>query len=190
MKKLLLTSLFLIATAGLASATPVICDVVMQPDSSNIVLSSSCTINPDPGFYISSLTLTGFDSFTGGIGLPIVDFTGALSQSDNVFNIPSFCQVTSDPGDNSINCNFTVLPSNTVTGLDLSTYTVDISSASNTEVQGSIAAASITLIMDYAETFSPATSGGVPEPYTIGLMSGGLLGLAILARRKKARELT
>lgn len=186
MKKLIFASLFLIAIAGLASATPVVCDVVMAPNSSNIVLSSSCTVNPDPGFYISSLTLTGYDSFAGGAALPIVDFTGSISQSDNIFSIPDFCPVTSSGANNSINCNLTVLPSNTVTGLDLSTYTASIGSASNTEVQGIVAAASISLVLDYGETKIPA--GSVPEPYTIGLMSVGLLGLAIMARRKMARN--
>jgi hypothetical protein len=186
MKKLVLIALLLIVIAGLAGATPVMCDVVIQPNSSNIVLSSSCTVNPDPGFYISSLTLTGFVSFTGGAGEPIVDFTGSLSQSDNLFSIPTFCQVTSDAGSNSINCNSTVLPANTVTGLDLSSYTVDISSASNTEVQGTVAAASISLELNYGETLIP--TGSVPEPYTIGLLSGGLIGLGFLARRKKARD--
>jgi PEP-CTERM motif-containing protein len=184
MKKSFLTAIFLIGIAQLASATPIMCDVVMQPNSSNIVLSSNCTVNPDPGFFISSLTLTGFDSFTGGVALPIVDFTGAISQSSSVFSIPSFCQVTSDAGNNSIDCPLTVQPSSTFTGLDLSTYTVSVSSASNTEVQGSVAAASITLALNYGETQIPST---VPEPYTLGLMTGGLLGLGILARRKKAR---
>jgi hypothetical protein len=186
MKKLFLTALFLIGLAQLASATPVLCDVVMAPNSSNIVLSSSCTVNPDPGFFISTLTLTGFDSFTGGAALPIVNFTGTISQSANVFSIPAFCQVTSDAGSNSVNCPLTVEPANTFTGLDLSTYTVSIGSASNSEVQGSIAAASISLELNYGETQIPA--GSVPEPYYMGLVSVGLLGLGILARRKKARD--
>jgi hypothetical protein len=186
MKKLIFASLFLIAIAGLASATPIMCDVVIQPNSSNIVLSSSCTVNPDPGFFISSLTLTGFDSFTGGSALPIVDFTGAISQTDNVFSIPNFCQVTSDSGSNSINCNLTVEPANTVTGLDLSTYTVAVTSASNTEVQGTVSAASINLVLNYGET--EIRGGSVPEPYTIGLMSGALLVLGLLSWRKKTKE--
>jgi len=186
MKKLVLTALFLIAIAGLASATPIMCDAVMAPNSSIIVLSSSCTVDPDPGFFISSLTLTGFDSFTGGAALPIVDFTGALSQSTNVFNIPNFCQVTSDSGSNSVDCALTVEPANTVTSLDLASYTVAISSASNSEVQGTVAAASISLELNYGETLSP--TGSVPEPYTIGLMSAGLLALGLLSWRKKTKE--
>jgi hypothetical protein len=184
MKKILVVSLFLVALAGFVGATPVMCDVVMQPNSSNIVLSSSCTVNPDPGFYISSLTLTGYDSFTGGSALPIVNYTGTLSQSSPVFSIPTFCQVTSDAGSNSVNCNFTVLPANTVSGLHLATYTVGISAASNTEVQGTISAASINLILNYGETLIPLT--GTPEPATFGLLGGALLGLGFLARRKKS----
>jgi hypothetical protein len=183
MKKILVLSLFLVAIAGLACATPVMCDVVMQPNSSNIVLSSSCTVHPDSGFFISSLTLTGFDSFTGGGANPIVNFTGTLAQSSPVFSIPSFCQVTADAGNNSINCPFTVLPSNTVTSLHLATFTASISAASNTEVQGTISAASINLFLDYGETLIPVT--GTPEPTTLGLMGGALLGLGFLARKKK-----
>ncbi len=182
MKKLFLTAIFLIGIAQLASATPIMCDAVMAPNSSTIVLNSSCTVNPDPGFFISSLTLTGFDSFTGGAALPIVNFTGTISQSASVFSIPSFCQVTSDAASNSIDCPLTVQPSSTVSSLDLSTYTVSIGSASNTEIQGIVAAASISLVLNYGETQIPST---VPEPYTLGLVSGGLLGLGILARRKK-----
>jgi hypothetical protein len=185
-KKLFLTVFFLIGIAQLASATPVMCDVVMAPNSSLIVLSNSCTVDPDPGFFISSLTLTGFDSFTGGVASPIVNFTGGISQSTSVFSIPAFCQVTSDAGNNSIDCPLSVLPSSTFTGLDLSTYTVSIASASNTEVQGTIAAASITLDLDYGETKIPAST--TPEPSTIGLVSAGLLGLGMLARRKKNSE--
>src|SRR5271155_4496204 len=157
MKKLFLTVFFLIGIAQLASATPVMCDVVMAPNSSSIVLSNSCTVDPDPGFFISSLTLTGFDSFTGGAGSPIVDFTGTLSESTGVFGIPSFCQVTANAGNNSIDCALTVLPANTVSGLDLSTFTASIGSASNTEIQGSVAATSITLILDYGETIIPTS---------------------------------
>jgi hypothetical protein len=183
LKKLLLISLALVAIAAVAGATPVSCGVVMAPNSSTILLTSACTVNPDPGFYISSLTLTGFDSFAGGAGLPIVDFTGTLSDSGGVFTIPTFCPVSSDASSNSINCNFTVQPSSTVTGLNLSTDTVSITTASNTEVQGSVSVASINLFLDYAETQIPVT--GTPEPATLGLMGSALVGLGLLARKKK-----
>jgi len=176
-----------VAIAGVVGATPVMCDVVILPNSSIILASTSCTINPDPGFYISSLTLTGYDSFSGGSALPIVDFGGTLVQSTDplpVFMIPTFCPVMSDSGSNSINCNFTVQPANTVTGLHLSTYTVGLSAASNTVTQGSISAATINLILNYGETMIPLT--GTPEPATLGLLGGALLGLGFLARRKKS----
>ena len=186
MKKLLLISLSLIAIGGVAGATPVACDVVMAPNSSNILLSSPCTVNPDPGYYISSLTLTGYDSFSGGANLPVVDFTGTLLDTAGVFSIPVFCPVSSDVNSNSINCNFTVQPSNTVTGLNLSTDTISISSASNTELQGSISVASINLSLDYAETLIPTgPPSSTPEPATLGLMGSALLGLGFLARKKK-----
>lgn len=183
MKKLLLISLALVAIAGVAGATPVSCGVVMAPNSSTLLLSSACTVNPDPGYYISSLTLTGNDSFTGGAGLPLVDFTGTLFDSNGVFTIPAFCPVSSDSSSNSINCPITVNPSSTVSGLNLSTETISISAASNTEVQGTVSAASINLFLDFAETQIPVT--GTPEPATLGLMGSALVGLGLLVRRKK-----
>jgi PEP-CTERM motif len=182
MKKILTLCIFMIAIAGVVGATPVMCDVVIQPNTSNIVLSDTCTVNPDPGFYISTLTLSGYDSFTGGARLPIVDFTGTLSQTTAVFSIPSFCEVSSDIFSDSVNCNFTVLPASTQ-AVNLSTYTVGISAASNTELRGTISAASINLILDFAETEIPVT--GAPEPATLGLLGAGLLGFGIIARKKK-----
>jgi hypothetical protein len=183
LKKLLLISLALVAIAGLAGATPVSCGVVMAPHSSLIVLSSSCTVTADPGFFISSLTLTGADSFTGGSGLPIVNFTGTLSDSNGIFSIPSFCPVSSDASSNSINCSLTESPSFTVSGLNLSSETISISAASNTEIQGSVSAASISLLLDFGQTQIP--TGSAPEPATLGLMGSALVGLGLLVRRKK-----
>ncbi len=89
MKKLFLISLFLIAVAGLASATPVTCAVLMVPNTTGNT-GSTCSVTPDPGFFISSLTLTGMDDYTGlqtstGPGVPIITYGATLTQSSNVF---------------------------------------------------------------------------------------------------------
>jgi hypothetical protein len=192
LKKFLLLSLAIAGIAGVAGATPVSCGVLMTPNSSNILISATCTITPDAGFFISALTLTGTDDFTGGSGFngtpgtgPIVDYSGVLSQSVAVFGAPGFCEVTST-GNNSNPCALTINPSSTVTGLNLGTntsYTLSIATASNTVVQGAISGASINLFLDYAET--AASVGPTPEPATLGLMGTALVGLAFMARKKK-----
>ena len=184
MKKILLLSLFLVAIAGLVGATPISCGVLMTPNSATILLSSSCTVNPDPGFFISTLTLTAKDDWTGGAPgtNPTVNYTGILSQSTLVYTAPTFCVVTST-GSNSNPCSVGINPASTITGLNLSTYTVSLSSASNSVSGGSISGASIQLFLDYGETMIPVS--GTPEPTTLGLMGGALIGLGFLARRKK-----
>jgi len=186
LKKLLLISLALVAIAGVAGATPVPCGVVILPNSSTILSSTACTVNPDPGFFISSLTLTGYDSFAGGSGLPVVDFIGTLNDSAGVFTIPNFCPVSSDINGNSINCFFTVQPSNTVSGLDLSTETISIGAASDTVTGGPISVATINLSLDYGETQIPSgPPSSTPEPATLGLMGSALVGMGLLVRKKK-----
>jgi hypothetical protein len=181
LKKLLLLSLALIALAGLVSATPVTCAVLMFPNTSGNT-GTTCTVNPDPGFFISSLTLTGTDDYTGlQSGSPVVTYSGNLSQSTIVFGI-GFCDVTSGVA-GSIPCADTVMPSATVTGLNLDTYSVNLVNAADTVTGGSVAGTSIVLHLDYAETQIPTT--GTPEPATLGIMGGALLGLGFLARRKK-----
>ena len=185
MKKLLLLSLFLIAIAGLASATPVSCGVLMAPNSSSILLNSTCTVNPDPGYFISTLTLTAKDDYTGGTGNPTVDYAGTLFQDTVVYDTPTFCTVTTIGGVRNP-CDVTINPASTVTGLNLSTYSVNLDTASNV-VSGtagdSISGASIQLFLDYAETLSPTDTA--PEPATLGLMGSALLGLGLAARKMK-----
>jgi len=42
------------------------------------------------------------------------------------------------------------------------------------------------LTLNYGETLIPP--GTVPEPATVGLVSGALLGIGLLARKKKINE--
>ncbi len=182
MKQVILISLFLVAIAGLASATPVFCSVLMNSDTSGST-GSTCTVVPDPGFYISTLTLTGTDDYTGlELGDPVVSYSGSLSQTTAVFSTPVFCDVNtgltaSDP------CAITVIPSSTVSGLDLSTYSVHLIDAGNSVAGGTVVGASIVLTLNYGETMIPLRD--TPEPTTIGLAGGALLGLGVLAAMKK-----
>jgi hypothetical protein len=182
MKKLVLISLFLVGIVGLVNATPITCAVLMTGNTSGYT-GSTCTVNPDPGFFISSLTLTGTDDYTGlQSGSPVVTYSGTLNQSSTVFTGLTFCAVdTGTTG--SIPCSDGVLPANTVSGLDLSTYSVNLTSAGNVVAGGVVTGASIVLDLNYGETLNRT-----PEPATLGLTSAALLGLALLARRKKTSQ--
>ena len=189
MKKLLLISLGLIGIAGLASATPVQCSVLMSPNNVTGASTSLCTITADSGFYISSLTLTGTDDYTGyGSGTPTVTFAGSLSQTgglDTPFSVPTFCAVNTSGTNNSIPCPFTSNPTTTVTNTNMAvtTYSLQLVNVFNTVTGGVVTGDSIVLNLDYGETLIPQT--GTPEPATLGLMGGALMGLGLLARRKK-----
>jgi hypothetical protein len=186
MKKLVLTALLLIGIAQLASASPIDCSILMSPNSSVTLLTSTCTVNPDPGFFISTLTLTAADDYTGlQSGSPVVNYDATLNQTATVFTILDYCDVTTGIS-GSIPCNSTVQPSNTVTGLDLPTYSIHLIDGSNTVTGGTVTGASIVLTLNYGETQIPL--GTVPEPVTVGWMSGALLGIGLLARRKKLNE--
>ena len=187
MKKLILISVFLMGIAGVASSTPVICSVLMAANT-NGNTGSTCTVTPDAGFYISSLTLTATDDYTGlQSGLPVVEYTGTLSQSSGVFTGIIFCNVTSG-GTGSVPCSDIITPSSTVTGLNLSTYSVVLINAGNTVTPGSgaVTGASIVLSLNFGETLIPQS--GVPEPGTVGLTSCALLCLGLLARKKKVNQ--
>jgi hypothetical protein len=182
MKKFILLSLASLAIASVASATPIsTCGVLLSPNSSTILITSSCSATADTGDFINSLTLTITDDFTGAVGTPTVTYTGTFSQSSPVFSPPStLCAVTTS-GINSVACS---IGPTTVNGLDLSSYSISIPTASNGVTGGSISGASISLALSFTE--SPIT--GTPEPATLGLTGMALLGVGFLARRKgKAR---
>jgi hypothetical protein len=182
MKKLVLMSLFLIAFAGLASATLTSpCAVLMGANSSGSN-GSTCSATPDAGDFISSLTITITDDYTGlQSGSPSVNYSATLTQSSAVFSAPVFCTVTTG-GTGSNPCLATIEPSGTVTGLDLASYTIQLTNAGNTVTGGVVTGASLVMTLNYTE--SPIV-GGVPEPTTLSLVGGALLGLGFLARKKK-----
>jgi hypothetical protein len=182
MKKLILLSLASLAIAAVASATPIsTCGVLMSPNSSSILITSSCSATADSGDFINSLTLTITDDFTGPVSTPTTTYTASFNQSSPVFTLPStLCPVTTS-GINSVACT---LGPTTVSSLDLSSYSISIPTASNSVSGGSISGASIDLALSFTEL--PIT--GTPEPATLGLTGMALLGVGFLARRKgKAR---
>ena len=187
MKRLLFISLFLIGIAGLASATPVQCSILMSPGQTG-ASTSVCTVTAPGGSYISALTLTGTDDYTGyGSGTPTVSFVGNVSQTaglDTPFTDPTFCDVVT-VGTSHSNCSFITNPTTTVTNTNqsITTYSLQLINVGNTVLGGVVAGDSIVLNLDYATSTIPA--GSVPEPATLGLMGSALMGLGLLARRKK-----
>jgi hypothetical protein len=179
MKKVLLMASIMTAMAGFAGATT--CAVLMGANTSGNN-GSTCTVNPDPGYYISSLTLTITDDYTGyQSGTPSVNYTGTLIQSTTEYTAATFCQVNTSSG-HSTPCSVTINPSGTITGLNLSTYSLSISGASNTVTNGSVTGASEVAQLSYTETLI----SGTPEPSSMMLLGSGLLAAGLIGRKKLA----
>jgi PEP-CTERM motif len=182
MKKFVLSSLFLVALAGTASAALISpCAVLMLPNSTGNT-GSSCSATPDSGDFISSLTITITDDYTGyQSGNPVVSYSGTLNQSTNVFQTTplTLCSV-STTSSNSTPCLNNL---GAVTGLDLSSYSVNLTNAGNSLAGGVVTGASEVMTLSYTE--SPIVVGA-PEPSTLSMLGGALLGLGFLGRKKKA----
>jgi hypothetical protein len=184
LKKTLLVLASFCLTAGLSSGSIVYtspCSVLMDPNTSGIS-GTTCSATPDAGFFLDSLTLTITDDYTGWqSGSPVVSYSGTLTQSFAVFTAPIFCNVTTTA--NSSNpCAVTITPANTVSGLNLSSFTITLTNAGNTVAGGAITGASE--VMTLSATESAIT--GAPEPATFGIMGAALVGLGFLARKRKA----
>jgi hypothetical protein len=191
MKKILLIALSLFVLAGLASATPIMCGGDLMSANTNGAIGPACTAVAPSGFFISSLTLTTTDDYTGFIsGTPLVSYFITFAQNPGFPPIngiipvysttPNGCAVgTAGSPPSSNPC---MNAAETINGNFGGTSTVQIS-AGNTVSGGAVTGASVVYTLDYAVTMIPVT--GTPEPATLGLMGGALIGLGMLARRKK-----
>jgi hypothetical protein len=184
MKKIILLSLASFAIASVVTANPV-CQAILNPNTSG-GSTTLCSVTADPGDFITSLTLTGADDYTGlQSGTPLVTFTGTLVQSSPVFAI-TLCNVSTSGG-NSVQCPIGVTPASpvNVSGLGITSYTADIIGITNTVSGGTVVGDSVSLALGFTE--APLTTT-TPEPATLGLTGMALLGVGFLARRKgKAR---
>lgn len=181
MKNLFVIALLCIGFAGVANATPISCAVLMYSNTSGNT-GTTCTVNPDPGFFISALTLTGTDDYTGlEAGNPVVSFSATLVQTVTLFS-ETYCNVSTGPTA-SIPCSIVTLPAATVAGLDLTSFSVYLSNASNTVSGGSVVGSSIVLHLGFGETQDPVPPPPAPEPSSLLMLSSGLLGLGFLKRK-------
>lgn len=181
MRSALLTLAALAMSAGLASASITYsspCAVVMIANTSGNT-GSICSVTPDGGFYINSLTLTITDDYTGfESGNPVVSYGATLTQSTAVFGAV-FCNVITG-GSASTPCAVQITPASTISGLDLAGFTIQLTSAFNTVAGGAVAGASE--VMTISATELPVST---PEPATFSIMGAALVGLGFVARRRK-----
>lgn len=126
-------------TAGLASAsitytTP--CGLLMGPNNSTGVNGQTCSATADPGDYLTSMTISITDDYTGyQTGNPIVSYSGTLTDSASLYGAPTFCNVgTGGSPLGSVACLATILPSATVTNSNTSitSFTIQITNGENT----------------------------------------------------------
>jgi hypothetical protein len=188
MKNTLLMLASFAMAAGLASASITYtspCSVLMSPGDTNDS-GSTCTVTPDSGFFIDSLTITITDDYTGYLsGNPTVNYSGTLTQSAAVFGAPVFCAVTTAGSpSSSVPCTAGITPANTVSGLNLSFYSIQLTGTGNVVTGGAVTGASEVLTISATE--SPIITSGTPEPATFGLMGAALVGLGFFARKRKA----
>jgi hypothetical protein len=187
MKKLLLIAFSLVVLAGLAGATPINCGGALMNPNSGPVIGPACTALAPGGFFISALTLTSTDDYTGYVSgtppFPSVAYTIGFTQNPGFAAINGTgtgCTVTTagSPA-SSVPCANTP---QTINGNFGGSATVQLN-ASNLVTGGTVTGASVVYTLDYAVTQIVQT--GTPEPATLGLMGTALLGLGFLARRKK-----
>ena len=189
MKTLVLLSLVLIGFAASAAASPVQCSVLLTPNETG-ASTDLCTVTAPAGFYISSLTLTGTDDYTGyQNNNPVVSFDGRLSPSAALakpLGASTFCDVVTLDA-NSVPC--AILPNpipGSNTNPDITSFSLQLVNISNTVTNGTVTGASIVLNLDYEVAQIPEVvpTGVIPEPSTLGLLGCALVGVGLFARKK------
>jgi len=192
MKNTLLMLATVAMSAGLASASITYtspCAVLMFPSTTGNT-GSTCSATADAGDYLTSVTITIQDDYTGWqSGTPIVSYSGTLTESAALFTAPTFCNVgtTINAGPpttgNSIPCAVTINPTGTVTNTlqSLTAFTIQLTNAGNSVSGGTVTGASEVMTITATEA-----AISLPEPATFGLMGAALVGLGFLARKRKA----
>lgn len=166
--------------AGLANASIIItspCSALEFPNTGPST-SSTCSLTADPGFFISSVTVTITSDYTGYVnGNPVVtDVYAFVSNSAGFGAIPNGVVTTNVSNSNPVQ-NF----NSTLTGNFGSTVTESFS-MTNTVSGGAVIATSGLMTISGLESPNPV----VPEPATLGLVGSALLGLSLVLRRKRS----
>lgn len=199
MKKVLSLSFLLAASSILGHATTIFCSVIdggivsnagttAKVDQGGTLVSTpvfSCpSLDAGSGNLLSNVVLLGTGDYDGG---PFGTITGtSVTEVFGVTTGPFALAATSltVTGGNSSNATSIPVPFQLGSTLNpgtqtLAAFTVNLSSFVNS---GTVAESSAQIALFYTTT---SIVGPAPEPATLGLMGGALLGLGFLARRKK-----
>ena len=190
----LVLALALISLAGSAHADtppgPVQCSVTMTPNSSNNS-TDICAVSVGPGLYISALSLTGIDDYVGfESGSPRVSFSGTLEMSPGLtapLSPLTLCTVNTS-STNSVPCSILPNPDNVEnTNQALNSVALQLVDVSNAVTGGAVEGAQVVLTLRYFVT--PISIVPTPEPSSLGLMASGLVGIGLLAWRRKKQAI-
>lgn len=181
MKKIVFAAIVISGLAGSAGASIIYsspCSVLQSPDSGP-TLSGVCSATADPGFYISSVTLTITSDYTGWqSGNPVVTNTYTFATNTAGFGtIPDGVVTTSGTNSSSIQ-NFDV----TLFG-NFGPSVSESFNMSNAVTGGTVTGSSGVMTITATETAS-----AVPEPATSSFVGGVLLGLCIFSTGRQGNR--
>lgn len=201
MKKYLLvlsiSALASVASATTVSCTPVAAGVGLQDNGNSVEFANgngtaipafSCpTISAGAGNVFTSFALVASSDYTAqGIGGPVGTVNVVMTFTAIGGPVGGSTNSQTTAGDDTLGSN-THTPPTPITigstipgGTSTAAFTVNAASVSNGQVDPSASSGSVAIVY----TVGPVTTT-TPEPTTLGLMGSALLGLGLLARRKK-----